>query len=68
LELYKEHILDKKKGTWLWGVREDYSVMQEEDKVGIWKCPYHNSRACFEIINRIKKMDVAAQKAEPSFS
>ena len=26
----------------------------DEDKVGMWKGPYHNSRACMELITRIK--------------
>ena len=52
----KEHIHDKTFGEWYWGVYEDYSVMDKEDKVGIWKCPYHNSRACIEIINRINSI------------
>jgi mannobiose 2-epimerase len=47
------HLKDNKNGEWFWGVKEDYSVMANEDKVGLWKCPYHNSRACFEIIKRI---------------
>ncbi len=50
----QNRILDKKNGEWLWGVKENYEVMNE-DKVGIWKCPYHNSRACIELINRIDK-------------
>lgn len=49
----QKHILNKKDGEWFWGVREDYSVMDEEDKAGIWKCPYHNGRACIEILKRI---------------
>lgn len=49
----KKYIIDYKKGEWLWGVYEDYTAMLQEDKVGLWKCPYHNSRACMEIINRI---------------
>ena len=51
-EFIKDHILDTKNGEWFWGVRENYEVMNE-DKVGIWKCPYHNSRACIELIKRI---------------
>jgi len=50
----KKHIIDQKKGEWFWGINADYSLMQK-DKAGFWKCPYHNSRACLEIINRIKK-------------
>ena len=48
---------DKKNGEWFWGVNADYSVMDQEDKVGIWKCPYHNSRACIEIMQRIDALD-----------
>jgi cellobiose epimerase len=51
----KEHIKDSLKGEWFWGIKEDYSVMQE-DKAGFWKCPYHNSRACYEIIQRISTL------------
>ena len=52
----KKHILDKKNGDWFWGVKEDYALMKE-DKVGIWKCPYHNSRACIELIKRIQQSE-----------
>ncbi|MGN7809859.1 AGE family epimerase/isomerase [Flavobacterium sp. 22076] len=49
----KKHILDHKNGEWFWGIYKDYSLI-EKDKAGFWKCPYHNSRACLELINRIK--------------
>ncbi len=55
-QFVKEHIIDKKNNEWFWGVKENYEVM-DEDKVGIWKCPYHNTRACVELINRIDKME-----------
>jgi cellobiose epimerase len=51
-DFVQQHIHDKKNGEWLWGVTENYAPMPK-DKVGIWKCPYHNSRACIEIIKRI---------------
>ena len=50
----QQQILDKENGEWFWGVNEDGSLMQNEDKVGLWKCPYHNCRACIELIRRIK--------------
>ncbi|MEO6849127.1 MAG: AGE family epimerase/isomerase, partial [Mucilaginibacter sp.] len=53
-EFVKDKILDKKNGEWFWGVDENGKPMQTEDKAGLWKCPYHNSRACIEIIKRIR--------------
>ncbi len=50
----KKHLQDREDGEWFWGVHEDYSIMQEEDKAGLWKCPYHNGRACLELMKRIK--------------
>lgn len=48
----KKYILDHKNGEWFWGVYHDYSLIKK-DKAGFWKCPYHNSRACLELIARI---------------
>jgi len=50
----KEFIIDQELGEWYWGVNADHSPMLSEEKVGIWKCPYHNSRACIEIIRRVQ--------------
>ena len=52
----QQHIVDTKNGEWFWGVDENYEPM-DEDKVGLWKCPYHNGRACLELIRRISKIE-----------
>lgn len=49
----KKHIIDHKNGEWFWGVYDDYYTMKK-DKAGFWKCPYHNGRACLELIQRIE--------------
>jgi mannobiose 2-epimerase len=49
----KAKMLDKQYGEWLWGIDGNGEVMKEQNKAGFWKCPYHNSRACMEIVNRI---------------
>lgn len=53
-DFVKEKIIDHNKGEWFWGINISGEIMPGEDKVGIWKCPYHNSRACMELIKRIK--------------
>lgn len=60
----QNHILDQKGGEWVWGVKEDYSKMEGEDKVGVWKCPYHNSRACIEVIRRVTAIENNSPKHE----
>lgn len=52
----KDKILDDKNGEWHWGINQHGQVMPDEDKAGLWKCPYHNTRACIEIINRINSI------------
>lgn len=42
-------------GEWYWGVDDTYTPMQDQDKAGFWKCPYHNTRACIEAIGRKMK-------------
>jgi mannobiose 2-epimerase len=49
----KKYILDPEAGEWYWGVNSDHIPMEGQDKAGFWKCPYHNSRACMEIIRRL---------------
>jgi mannobiose 2-epimerase len=49
----QQQIIDPQKGEWFWGRNEDGSLMQGHGKAGFWKCPYHNSRACIEMINRL---------------
>lgn len=52
-EFVQKYILDKQNGEWIWGINQDYTII-EKDKAGFWKCPYHNSRACLELIKRLK--------------
>lgn len=49
----RHHLLDRANGEWYWGVDAERRVMPGEDKAGFWKCPYHNSRACMEVIERL---------------
>ncbi len=55
-EFIKNRIIDQENGEWIWGINADNAPIQK-DKAGFWKCPYHNSRACMELINRIEKYE-----------
>lgn len=52
-DFVQKNILDLKNGEWIWGIDEYGQPMPNEDKAGLWKCPYHNSRACIELIRRL---------------
>ena len=49
----KQHLIDWEHSEWYWSIRKDGSVNIDDDKAGPWKCPYHNSRMCLEVIERI---------------
>ena len=46
----KNHIIDPVGGEWFWSIRADGSANRNNDKAGMWKCPYHNGRMCMEIM------------------
>jgi mannobiose 2-epimerase len=46
------HLVDKQNGEWYWSVDKNLQPNIKEDKAGFWKCPYHDSRMCLEIIER----------------
>jgi mannobiose 2-epimerase len=51
---FNEHYLfDKIHGEWFAEISRDSKVNDKYYKVGPWKCPYHNGRACMELITRI---------------
>ena len=50
-EYVKQRLIDKTNGEWVWSAHADGTQNHADDKAGFWKCPYHNSRMCMEIIH-----------------
>jgi len=51
----KTNIIDAKNGEWFFRVNMNGDPYTSEDKVGPWKCPYHNSRALIEIVSMLNE-------------
>jgi len=54
-DFIKENMMDYENGEWFGRVDRNKEAISTEDKVGFWKCPYHNTRSMIEMITRIKK-------------
>ena len=52
----KDNLIDYENGEWHWSRHPDGTLNTVDDKAGFWKCPYHNSRMCLEIIERSENM------------
>jgi mannobiose 2-epimerase len=52
-EFIKNRIIDRQYGEWYWSVDREGIPHIAREKAGFWKCPYHNGRACMELIRRI---------------
>ena len=48
----KDQLIDYEHGEWYWSRHADGTLNIVDDHAGFWKCPYHNSRMCLEIIER----------------
>lgn len=51
-EFTKEKLIDKVNGEWHWSSDASGLINYNDDKAGFWKCPYHNSRMCLELMER----------------
>jgi mannobiose 2-epimerase len=51
-EFTKKYLIDHENGEWFGDIDKNFNVMGSS-KGNPWKAPYHNSRACMEIYNRI---------------
>jgi mannobiose 2-epimerase len=51
-EYIKHNLIDYEHGEWFWSRRNDGTLNVDDDHAGFWKCPYHNSRMCLEVIER----------------
>lgn len=57
LWLYSQtYFVDKVYGEWFYMLTREGLPIDEYEKVGPWKCPYHNGRACMEIITRLSSV------------
>jgi cellobiose epimerase len=50
----ERHMVDRQHGEWLRRVSRDGTQTRGGEKVGPWKCPYHDGRACLEILARVE--------------
>jgi mannobiose 2-epimerase len=54
-EFIQAKMVDRVHGDWIETVHRDGSPVSTP-KVTLWKCPYHSSRSCFELVERIKDL------------
>jgi mannobiose 2-epimerase len=52
-DFIQKYFIDREHGEWHNELSIDNKPDTKMPKAGFWKCPYHNSRACFELIRRI---------------
>lgn len=53
-DFIERHFIDRQHGEWFRGVTKSGEVMERFEKVGFWKCPYHNGRMGLEIAARLR--------------
>jgi mannobiose 2-epimerase len=50
----QDNMVDRVNGDWIKKLHQDGTLDDSSFKVGPWECPYHHSRACFEMLDRLK--------------
>ncbi|MGQ9778618.1 MAG: AGE family epimerase/isomerase [Bacillota bacterium] len=52
----REKMVDRTHGEWFKRLHRDGTPDHRVYKAGPWECPYHHSRACFEMLERLPQM------------
>ena len=50
-DFVRQRLIDWQGGEWFWSIGADDAPNLTDDKAGPWKCPYHNSRMCLNVIS-----------------
>lgn len=53
-EYAQSHLVDRTHGDWFKRLNPDGTPDHTAYKAGPWECPYHHSRACLEMLNRLQ--------------
>jgi len=54
-EYITHNLIDNEQGEWYWSIKDGEPNLTQ-DKAGFWKCPYHNGRACLEVMTRCERI------------
>jgi cellobiose epimerase len=57
-DFIEKYFIDRQHGEWFRHVTKNHGIDRSAAKVSFWKCPYHNGRACMELIDRLEKLVV----------
>ncbi len=55
-EFIERHFIDRKNGEWHASLDAQNAVVPRMSKANPWKCPYHNGRACLELVQRVRAL------------
>jgi mannobiose 2-epimerase len=55
-DFIEQHLIDRTHGEWFKQVSCDGRPSLDEPKISFWKCPYHNTRTCLELIERLQRL------------
>ncbi len=60
-EFIATRLIDREHGEWFRGVTREGQLIPTHEKVGFWKCPYHNGRMGLEAVVRLRAVADSAR-------
>ena len=67
-QFIQQHLVDKAYGEWFWKVDKEGVPDGDLPKICDWKGPYHNVRACIEMMNRIDALLALNKKEKGNYT